>query len=56
MHRITEECVSCGACVGACPEGAIKPGEPHVISNRCTDCGKCVEVCPVEAIVMFVQK
>ncbi len=56
MYKITEECVSCGACVNACPENAIKAGEPHVITSRCNDCGKCVEVCPVEAIVMAGQK
>ncbi len=51
-HKITEECINCGACVDECPEEAISEGdETHVIDpEKCTDCGSCVEVCPVEAI------
>lgn len=51
MYKITEECVECGSCLTACPEGAIKEGEPYIINNRCTDCGACLEICPVEAII-----
>jgi ferredoxin len=52
-HKITEVCVSCGACEAECPVQAISQGEVlYVIdSAKCTDCGACVEVCPVEAIV-----
>ena len=52
-HKITEECISCGACTSECPVEAISEGdEIYVIDpETCTDCGSCVEVCPVEAII-----
>jgi ferredoxin len=52
-HRITDECISCGACASECPVEAISEGdEIYVIdADTCTDCGSCVEVCPVEAIL-----
>lgn len=51
MHKITEECVSCGTCLPVCPKKAIKMGFPYVITKKCDDCGLCAEVCPVEAII-----
>lgn len=52
-HRITEECINCGACVSECPEEAITEEEEISVIDpkKCTDCGSCVEVCPVDAIV-----
>jgi len=52
-HKITEECINCGACIDECPVEAISEGdEISVIDPKlCTDCGACVEVCPVDAIV-----
>ena len=41
------ECVQCGSCVDACPEGAIDlelPGRIH--REKCTRCGICASVCP----------
>ena len=51
-HRITDECVACGACEGTCPVGAISLGDNgiYVISDECVDCGACAEGCPVEPI------
>lgn len=51
-HTITEECISCGACVAECPENAISEGDDiYVIDpDLCTDCGSCVEACPSDAI------
>ena len=51
-HKITEECINCGACIDECPESAISEAdEIHIIDpEKCTDCGNCVEACPVEAI------
>jgi ferredoxin len=53
-HRITEDCLSCGACVDECPNGAISEGEDiYVIDPElCDDCGTCVESCPTDAIVV----
>jgi NAD-dependent dihydropyrimidine dehydrogenase PreA subunit len=52
-HRITEECINCGACESECSSDSISEGdETYVInSETCTDCGDCVEACPTEAIV-----
>ncbi len=52
-HKITEDCVSCGACASECPVNAISEGsDTYVIdADTCTDCGNCVDVCPAEAIV-----
>ncbi len=52
-HRITDDCISCGACEAVCPVDAISEGEDtYVIDpNLCTDCGACAQVCPVDAIL-----
>ncbi len=57
--KITEDCISCGACEAECPNRAISEGETiYVIDNdRCTECvgshdtQQCVEICPVDACV-----
>ena len=53
-HRITEECIVCGACMPECQVDAIGEGEEKYVidPSKCTDCGNCMEVCPVEAIVV----
>ena len=52
-HKITDECIACGACVDSCPVAAITEGDPiYIISvEDCTDCAACVDTCPVTAIV-----
>jgi len=52
-HKITEVCVSCGACEAECPVQAISQGDEKykIDPAKCTDCAACVQVCPVEAIV-----
>ncbi|MDZ7271891.1 MAG: YfhL family 4Fe-4S dicluster ferredoxin [candidate division KSB1 bacterium] len=57
--KITEECISCGACEPECPVSAISEGdEIYVIDPAvCVECKghydspRCVEVCPVDCIV-----
>lgn len=41
-----EKCISCGACVRACPSGAahLAEGVPGA-TEACTACGACAEVC-----------
>ena len=52
MKIDTTTCVGCGACIGACPFGALEmSGAVAVIDElKCTSCGACVDACPAEAI------
>ncbi|OPL20018.1 MAG: hypothetical protein AVO35_00740 [Candidatus Aegiribacteria sp. MLS_C] len=46
-------CVGCGACVPACPFGAISMEDGiAVIGDACTLCGACESSCPFGAIVI----
>ena len=55
-YKITEECISCGACEAECKNEAISEGETiYVIDpDKCTECvgwfesSRCAEVCPVD--------
>ncbi|MBN2725167.1 MAG: 4Fe-4S binding protein [Deltaproteobacteria bacterium] len=51
--RITDECISCGACEPECPVGAISEGDGQyeIDQDSCTECEACIGVCPTEAIV-----
>lgn len=51
-YFISDSCISCGACEGACPMGAISMGDEHMVINAdaCIDCGSCAAQCPMEAI------
>ena len=42
-YKINDGCVSCGACVDACPVGAISEGDGKYVINAdaCVDCGTC---------------
>ena len=46
-----DECVACGACEDACPQGAITVDDFAVIdASKCVECGACVDECPSGAI------
>ncbi len=55
-YKITDECISCGACEPECPNEAISEGETlYVIDpDKCTECvgshesSQCTEVCPID--------
>lgn len=46
-----ESCVACGACVEACPKGAVRleGGLARTDRSVCDACGDCVAACPEEA-------
>ena len=58
--KITDECISCGACEPECPNEAITEGDTiYVIDpDKCTECvgahdsSKCAEICPVDCCVV----
>ncbi|MFA4839069.1 MAG: 4Fe-4S binding protein [Candidatus Neomarinimicrobiota bacterium] len=51
-HIISDECISCGACVSECPSDAISEGDNKYVidAGKCTDCDACTPVCPTGAI------
>jgi ferredoxin len=51
-----EECLGCGACESACPQGAVTQGSDFPVIYEvdpllCNDCQKCLVVCPVDGLV-----
>ena len=52
-YKITEECISCGACESLCPNSAISEGDGIFLINPelCDSCADCANSCPVDAIV-----
>ena len=51
-YIINDTCISCGACEGGCPVGAIAMGDDHMMidAGACIDCGSCAGTCPIGAI------
>lgn len=58
-YKITDDCISCGACEPECPNQAISEGETLFVIDaaKCTECvgshqsSQCAEVCPVDCCV-----
>ena len=50
--KITDACISCGACEAECPVSCITAGDSkyEIDADACIDCGTCAGVCPSEAI------
>ncbi|MBM6917357.1 MULTISPECIES: DUF362 domain-containing protein [Intestinimonas] len=51
-YKISDACVSCGACAAQCPVSAISEGDSHyeINADTCVSCGACASTCPVGAI------
>ncbi len=51
-YKISDACISCGACQAECPVEAISEGanQYEINPDKCIDCGACAGTCPVEAI------
>ena len=58
-YKITDECISCGACEPDCPNEALSEGEIIYVvdTDKCTECigshesKQCVEICPVDCCI-----
>lgn len=52
-YKITDACVSCGACVSECPVSCISQGDSQfdIDGSACIECGACANACPVGAPV-----
>lgn len=50
-YKISNDCISCGACEVECPVGAISADDGKFVINPevCVSCGACANVCPVGA-------
>jgi ferredoxin len=58
-YKITEDCISCGACEAECGNGAISEGDEIFVidPDKCTECvgnaesPRCADICAVDACV-----
>ena len=48
-YKISDDCISCGACQAECPVEAISEGDGkyEIDAEKCIECGACAGVCLV---------
>lgn len=63
-YLITEECISCNACIHECPNDAIFENDNldyEINSVKCTECfglfdePQCKSICPVEDAIVLAK-
>ena len=49
--KISDDCISCGACAAECPVNAISEGDGKFVidADTCISCSACAGTCPVGA-------
>ncbi len=54
IHIAEERCTGCGACVDACPYGAmyLVNGKAALDATLCRECAACASACPAQAIAL----
>ena len=47
-YKISDACISCGACEAECPVECISSGDDKYVidANTCIECGSCSFICP----------
>lgn len=52
VPHIGTDCILCGGCVTACPEGLVKLTQdaPIIDTAECLNCERCVRACPSETL------
>ena len=50
-YKISDDCISCGACADGCPVNAISEGDGKYVIDAatCIDCGACADAGPGSA-------
>ena len=53
-----DECITCGACMEACPMDVLDVADAFVEvveGESCTGCGSCLDACPAGAITEIAE-